>query len=205
MSGFRRGVRLGIDVGRARVGVARCDPDGLLAVPFDGSLEADRALAVFMNRWVARLQRSVVVHAEPPVRSGHVSLDVSAWHDVAVLKFLQERFVLHRPDLAVYQRGQATVLERLVDALTAWLDDPHDVRRAPRRLLDLVDLAREDYARLNDVEHPSAPWTREQRRRLATGRGVVDYVASLTDAQALSLAGLISGGSERLWDAGQGL
>ena len=35
MSGFRRGVRLGIDVGRARVGVARCDPDGMLAVPVE--------------------------------------------------------------------------------------------------------------------------------------------------------------------------
>lgn len=35
MSGFRRGVRLGIDVGRARVGVARCDPDGLLATPIE--------------------------------------------------------------------------------------------------------------------------------------------------------------------------
>lgn len=33
MSGFRRGVRLGVDVGKARVGVARCDADGLLAVP----------------------------------------------------------------------------------------------------------------------------------------------------------------------------
>ncbi|MCK8465977.1 MULTISPECIES: Holliday junction resolvase RuvX [Microbacterium] len=35
MSTFRRGVRLGIDVGRARVGVARCDPDGMLAVPVE--------------------------------------------------------------------------------------------------------------------------------------------------------------------------
>lgn len=35
MSSFRRGVRLGIDVGRARVGVARCDPDGMLAVPVE--------------------------------------------------------------------------------------------------------------------------------------------------------------------------
>ena len=30
---MRAGVRLGVDVGRARVGVARSDPDGLLAVP----------------------------------------------------------------------------------------------------------------------------------------------------------------------------
>ncbi|WNM28634.1 dNTP triphosphohydrolase [Demequina capsici] len=178
--------------------------DGLLAVPFDGSLEADRGLAVFMSRWVSRLQRSVVVHADPPVRSGHVSLDTGAWHDVAVLKFLQERFVLHRPDLAVYQRGQATILERLVDALAAWLDDPHDVRRAPRRLLDLVTLAHDDYDALpGDASAYRA--SASDRRRVAEGRGIIDYVASLTDAQAVSLASLISGASERLWDAGQGL
>lgn len=35
MTGFRRGVRLGIDVGTARVGVARCDPDGMLATPLE--------------------------------------------------------------------------------------------------------------------------------------------------------------------------
>lgn len=35
MTGFRRGVRLGVDVGTARVGVARCDRDGLLAVPVE--------------------------------------------------------------------------------------------------------------------------------------------------------------------------
>ena len=30
---FRRGVRLGIDIGTVRIGVARSDPDGILAVP----------------------------------------------------------------------------------------------------------------------------------------------------------------------------
>lgn len=35
MTEFRRGVRLGVDVGRVRVGVARSDPDGLLAVPVE--------------------------------------------------------------------------------------------------------------------------------------------------------------------------
>ena len=33
MTGFRRGIRLGVDVGTVRVGVARSDPDGLLATP----------------------------------------------------------------------------------------------------------------------------------------------------------------------------
>jgi putative Holliday junction resolvase len=30
---WRRGVRLGVDVGKVRIGVALCDPDGLLATP----------------------------------------------------------------------------------------------------------------------------------------------------------------------------
>lgn len=35
MSGFRPGARLGIDVGKARIGVARSDPDGMLATPVE--------------------------------------------------------------------------------------------------------------------------------------------------------------------------
>ncbi|WP_298036282.1 Holliday junction resolvase RuvX [uncultured Microbacterium sp.] len=45
MTGFRRGVRLGIDVGKARVGVARCDPDGMLAVPVETVPRDERSLA----------------------------------------------------------------------------------------------------------------------------------------------------------------
>nr|WP_093614699.1 Holliday junction resolvase RuvX [Actinoplanes philippinensis] len=33
MMRFTRGVRLGVDVGQVRVGVAKCDPDGILASP----------------------------------------------------------------------------------------------------------------------------------------------------------------------------
>lgn len=32
---MRRGVRLGVDVGDVRVGVARCDPEGLIATPVE--------------------------------------------------------------------------------------------------------------------------------------------------------------------------
>lgn len=45
MSGFRRGVRLGVDVGTARVGVARCDRDGLLAVPVETVPRTEAAVA----------------------------------------------------------------------------------------------------------------------------------------------------------------
>ncbi|MFE0195600.1 Holliday junction resolvase RuvX, partial [[Kitasatospora] papulosa] len=35
MSQMRRGRRLAIDVGDARIGVASCDPDGVLATPVE--------------------------------------------------------------------------------------------------------------------------------------------------------------------------
>jgi len=43
---FRRGVRLGIDWGKARVGVAACDADGLLAYPLE-TIDAHDEAAVF--------------------------------------------------------------------------------------------------------------------------------------------------------------
>lgn len=44
MSGLEPGVRLGVDVGEARVGVAVCDPEGILATPLV-TLARDRAAA----------------------------------------------------------------------------------------------------------------------------------------------------------------
>lgn len=63
---MRRGVRYGIDVGRARVGVARSDVDGLMAVPSE-TLERDSALdtlselagAVEIVEWVVGLPLSL--------------------------------------------------------------------------------------------------------------------------------------------------
>lgn len=48
---MRPGVRLGIDVGTARIGIARCDPHGMLATPVetvprgDGDLDRIRSIA----------------------------------------------------------------------------------------------------------------------------------------------------------------
>lgn len=44
MSNWRRGIRLAVDVGKARVGVARCDPDGMLAVPVETVPRDDHTL-----------------------------------------------------------------------------------------------------------------------------------------------------------------
>jgi dGTPase len=162
--------------------------DGLLARPFDGSLEAEAQVAAFSATWTRRLVESIEVTGQPAVRSGHVLLAGAQWHEVQILKFIQNKFVLARPDLALHQRGQARLLASLVEALIAWLTDPDEEQRLPRRLRDLVELA--------EAELPDGTPERIDRAR---GRAVIDFVAGLTDNQAVGLMDALSGRSRQLW------
>ena len=184
--------------------------EGLLAIPYDGGLDADRAVSSFTRRWIDRLKGSIRVEPTPNVRSGHVRLSSHAWHDVVVLKFVHTRFVLDRSDLAVYQRGQARVLETLAEGFNLWLNDADDAARAPRRLLDSIEAATLEYRELR--EHAPEFFTAVgldtsdgDIARLGRSRAVVDYIASFTDAQAMSVAALISGTSDNLWESGRSL
>lgn len=192
------------DEGEFRDAVLRVQSDlveGLLSIPFDGGIDAERRVAAFTRHWIDRLKAAIAFEANPNVRSGHVRLTQDAWHDVVVLKFVHTRFVLDRADLTIYQRGQARVLESLVEGFHAWLADPKDAARAPRRLLDSVEATIESYVELaSDI-----PDVRSDVTRLGRARAVIDYIASFTDAQAMSAAALIGGTSDRLWDDGRSL
>ncbi|MEX1078361.1 MAG: dNTP triphosphohydrolase [Homoserinimonas sp.] len=180
--------------------------DGLLAIPFDGGVAAERRVAAFTRYWIDRLKASIAVEKSPNVRSGHVRLTQDAWHDVVVLKFVHTRFVLDRPDLTIYQRGQARVLESLVDGFHNWLGDPDDAGRAPRRLIDSVGSTTQSYVELRASGSPEAgDWTDADLRRLGRARAVLDYIASFTDAQAMTAASLLGGTSDRHWNDGRSL
>ena len=180
--------------------------DGLLAGAFDGSIEAEQATAAFSAGWLMRLVDGVGVVPSPPTRTGHVTLRTAQWHEVQVLKFVHRRFVLLRPDLALHQRGQAGVVASLVDALDAWLLDRDEVSRLPRRLHDLVELAHTEYTAIAAtapellVGATGEPVTgADAVRGLARGRAVVDFVASLTDKQAVTLLDALSGRAAQPW------
>ncbi len=181
----------------------------LLAVPFDRSKQAEQAVAAFSGEWTRRLVRGVRVEEEPTVRSGHVALDVDQWHEVQILKFVHRRFVLQRPDLALHQRGQDRLLSKLVEALDAWLIDRSEASRLPHRLRDLFDHARADLRSVwaEDPGSLVAPGEQvprgssadERLERMARGRAVIDFVASLTDDQAAALLESLSGRTTQLW------
>ncbi|HYN95234.1 MAG TPA: Holliday junction resolvase RuvX [Pilimelia sp.] len=58
----QRGVRLGVDVGRVRVGVALCDPDGILATPLVTLPRDPRDPADAPPSDIAELTRLVTEH-----------------------------------------------------------------------------------------------------------------------------------------------
>ncbi|MDV6013206.1 dNTP triphosphohydrolase [Haloechinothrix sp. LS1_15] len=180
--------------------------DGLLAAVFDGSVEAEQAIAEFSTRWTERLVGGIVLTESPSTRSGHVTLRAEQWHEVQVLKWVHSRFVLLRPDLALHQRGQASLLRSLVDELDRWVCDGHEWYRIPRRLHDLLELATSEYQRLAEqrpelLDIPRANGMGEPpgRERLARGRAIVDFVASLTDKQGATLLDALAGRTSAPW------
>ncbi|AGM05421.1 deoxyguanosinetriphosphate triphosphohydrolase family protein [Amycolatopsis keratiniphila] len=180
--------------------------DGLLATGFDGSIEAEQATAAFSAKWTARLVDGVQVVASPSTRTGHLTLRPAQWHEVQVLKFVHRRFVLLRPELALHQRGQASLVTTLVDALDAWLLDRDEFYRLPRRLHDLVELAQSEFSALARtspellIGATGEPVSgADAVRGLARGRAVVDFVASLTDKQAVTLLDGLSGRASQPW------
>jgi dGTPase len=178
--------------------------DGVLAQPYDGSMAADRAATGFSSTWIDELIAAVAPVADPPVRSGYVALSRPAWHQVSVLKFVNSYFILERPDLAMLQRGQEQTVEQLVVAFDRWLADRGDAPRAPRRLVDLIEAATRGYAGIAR-EHPEWLGGRTgaaDLERMGRGRGIIDYVSSLTDAQAVAYAARLSGASGLLWTTG---
>ncbi len=180
--------------------------DGLLSTSFDGSIASERALSSFTSRWISHLQSSVVPAPPDVVRSGLVTLDRRAWHEVEILKFVHRHFILDRADVVMYQRGLGRALARAIRGLTAWTTDPHDRHRVPQRLKELVEIATEGYAALRDAPLEGVPIpAADDVRRLGVGRGVIDYVASLSDDQALAVSEALDGRPDRLWDIGQNL
>jgi putative Holliday junction resolvase len=65
----RPGARLGVDVGRARVGVARCDRDGLVATPIETLPRDDRTIPALV-RHAADIEAIEVVVGLPLSLSG---------------------------------------------------------------------------------------------------------------------------------------
>ncbi|MEH1130437.1 Holliday junction resolvase RuvX [Micromonospora sp. CPCC 206061] len=146
MAEFVRGVRIGVDVGQVRVGVAVCDPDGILATPLvtlrrDPNVDIDTQPSdiVELAQLVDAYQSVEVVVGLPVTlagRDGPAAVQVRAYADrlagaispvpvrlydermstVAATRRLAERGVRGKRQRAVVDQAAAVVI------LQGWLD-----------------------------------------------------------------------------------
>ncbi len=105
---MRRGVRLGVDVGAVRVGVASCDPDGVLAtpvetIPRDETHESDLSRVVELAAETAAIEIVVGLPRSLDGTEGPAAAGVRRWvKDLALA--LKEAPVANTPIRLVDER-----------------------------------------------------------------------------------------------------
>lgn len=114
----RRGVRVGVDAGTVRVGVAVCDPEGTLATPLEtlyrGSGDLDRIVALAAERDALE-----IVVGLPVSLSGQEGAAAAAARDYAAE--LVDRFAEHPRDPGDHRKPTTVRLvdERLSTSIAA--------------------------------------------------------------------------------------
>lgn len=118
---MRRGIRLGVDVGGARVGIARSDPEGLLAVPVV-TAPADQALATIRDLAVEYEALEVIVGL-PVALSGAETASTQAARDFAAqlaelvvcpIRLVDERWSTTQAQTQLRQAGRSAKSQRAV-------------------------------------------------------------------------------------------
>ena len=147
---MRPGIRLGVDVGRARVGVARCDPDGLLATPVE-TIQRERVDVVArLRELAAELGAIEAVVGLPISLSGADTLSTQDARDIAAalaatmpVRLVDERLSTVTASAGMRAAGKSSRQQRQsIDQAAAAvilqhaLDSERAAGRAPGELLE---------------------------------------------------------------------
>jgi putative Holliday junction resolvase len=113
----RSGVRLGIDVGTVRIGVARCDPGGMLASPLDTVRRGAGDLAELARLAAENEAAEIVVGLAVGLRGteGRSAADGRAFAEALArlvapvpVRLVDERFTTVLAHAALHQGGQGS-------------------------------------------------------------------------------------------------
>ena len=137
---LRPGVRLGVDVGKARVGIARTDPAGTLAVPVE-TAPRDRAVARIAEL-VSEYDAFEVVVGRPLGLSGHhtASTDDAEWFAGQLagavscsVRLVDERLSTVEASTALRQGGHSSKSQReIIDQAAAVIILQHSLESEAR-------------------------------------------------------------------------
>jgi dGTPase len=101
-----------------------------------------------------------------------------------MLKQLTWHYVINSPDLATIQEGQKRIIAELFDYLVQWTLQEANPDRIPTRLREILRAIRtDDEARAALSDNPTK----------MAARATADYIAGLTEGQAVELYGRLFG------------
>lgn len=146
---MRRGVRIGVDVGRARVGVARSDRDGLLATPVETIQRESTDVVARLRAIAVELEAVEAVVGLPISLSGADTPSTQDARDVAALlaaampvRLVDERLSTVTASAGMRAAGRSSRQQRssidqaaAVVILQHALDSERTAGRAPGALL----------------------------------------------------------------------
>ena len=119
---MRRGVRLGVDWGQARIGVAACDPDGLLAYPVR-TIPAGPDAVAELAKTVAEYQPIEVILGLPLTLGGTEEFAAASVREAASgldqalgvpVRLVDERLTTAQAAQALRQAGRSARRQRRV-------------------------------------------------------------------------------------------
>jgi dGTPase len=147
---------------------------------YDGSVADEYRLQEWMSARIGDFERAVRLADKPPF----VHIAPAAVYEIEILKAITWEFVINAPLLAAAQQGQIEFMTRFYHLLCDWVTvSPGTV---PMRLLELTEF-------IKDEDSSLAEGLDITPQDYATERGVLDFIVSLTERQAVDLFQRISG------------
>lgn len=120
-TGMRRGRRVGIDLGDVRIGVATCDPEGILATPYE-TVPAGKGALERIAAIVDEVQAIECVVGMPVGLSGRegpaaakvraICDQLSPLVDPVLIRLVDERMSTMTADLLLRQQGKRSGVDR---------------------------------------------------------------------------------------------
>lgn len=150
--------------------------------PYEGTNEDRRRIHKASSYLITRFIDKTRLGFE----GGALSIPPDIWHEVNMLKQLTWHYVINSPDLASIQEGQKEIIRSLFSYLRKWATEEKTPERLPTRFRETLKAIRAD-------DEASGVLNNEPARIRA--RAAADYIASLTEAQAVELHGRLTGGT----------
>ena len=163
---------------------ARAFSEILQAIPFERPYEGTNDDRRRVHETASVLISRFIDNTRLAFGSADLSISPDIWHEVNMLKQLTWHYVINSPDLATIQEGQKHIIQELFRYLVAWASREKNTARLPTRFRETLKAIRLD-------DEAKAALGHEDEKIFA--RAAADYVASLTEAQAVELYGRLFG------------